>query len=272
MQHLSLEELARAEPGLPRDRPAQPAVLRARRGPAQPAGAPRARRSRTPSASSGTCGSIVSIPTTPRSRSTRPAADEGVAWTDEAATDGARRRRRLPRTSSSSSARPRGTPPASRRSRRSTPPRDLRTGWDLLDHGLLPGPLGACDPCRAGLPGGDGRRRRRSRAPRARWRHGSARSSRRSARRARTCIAKGLVYAPEHGLIAFTVPGMAHFIARSGRDERRCDAQSAVAGDERSERRPLASERTTARRVSRLAVSERISQKASSPTLAKNCG
>jgi hypothetical protein len=27
-------------------------------------------------------------------------------------------------------------------------------------------------------------------------------------------IAKGLVYAPEHGLIAFTVPGMAHFIAR----------------------------------------------------------
>lgn len=29
-------------------------------------------------------------------------------------------------------------------------------------------------------------------------------------------IAKGLVYAPEHGLIAFTVPGMADFISRQG--------------------------------------------------------
>ena len=27
-------------------------------------------------------------------------------------------------------------------------------------------------------------------------------------------IAKGLVFAPEHGQIAFTVPGMAEFIAR----------------------------------------------------------
>ncbi|MGI8686629.1 MAG: hypothetical protein ACR2MO_16330 [Acidimicrobiales bacterium] len=27
-------------------------------------------------------------------------------------------------------------------------------------------------------------------------------------------IHKGLVYAPEHGLIAYTVPGMAAFIAR----------------------------------------------------------
>lgn len=27
-------------------------------------------------------------------------------------------------------------------------------------------------------------------------------------------IAKGLVYAPEHGIVAFTVPGMADFIAR----------------------------------------------------------
>ena len=27
-------------------------------------------------------------------------------------------------------------------------------------------------------------------------------------------IHKGLVYAPEHGLIAYTVPGMAHFINR----------------------------------------------------------
>jgi len=29
-------------------------------------------------------------------------------------------------------------------------------------------------------------------------------------------IAKGLVYAPEHGLISFTVPGMADFITRQG--------------------------------------------------------
>jgi hypothetical protein len=28
-------------------------------------------------------------------------------------------------------------------------------------------------------------------------------------------IAKGLVYSPEHGQIAFTVPGMADFIARN---------------------------------------------------------
>ena len=27
-------------------------------------------------------------------------------------------------------------------------------------------------------------------------------------------IAKGLIYAPEHGRVAFTVPGMAAFIAR----------------------------------------------------------
>jgi hypothetical protein len=27
-------------------------------------------------------------------------------------------------------------------------------------------------------------------------------------------IFKGLVYAPEHGLVAFTVPGMANFISR----------------------------------------------------------
>jgi hypothetical protein len=27
-------------------------------------------------------------------------------------------------------------------------------------------------------------------------------------------IAKGLVYAPEHGIVAFTVPGMAEFITR----------------------------------------------------------
>lgn len=27
-------------------------------------------------------------------------------------------------------------------------------------------------------------------------------------------IGKGLVYAPEHGVVAFTVPGMAEFIAR----------------------------------------------------------
>ena len=27
-------------------------------------------------------------------------------------------------------------------------------------------------------------------------------------------IAKGIIYAPEHGLIAFTVPGMAEFIRR----------------------------------------------------------
>lgn len=27
-------------------------------------------------------------------------------------------------------------------------------------------------------------------------------------------IAKGLVYAPEHGVVAFTVPGMAAFIGR----------------------------------------------------------
>jgi hypothetical protein len=27
-------------------------------------------------------------------------------------------------------------------------------------------------------------------------------------------IAKGLIYAPEHGIVAFTVPGMAGFISR----------------------------------------------------------
>ena len=31
-------------------------------------------------------------------------------------------------------------------------------------------------------------------------------------------IAKGLVFAPEHGSIAFTVPGMADFIARQATD------------------------------------------------------
>ena len=32
-------------------------------------------------------------------------------------------------------------------------------------------------------------------------------------------ISKGLVYAPEHGMVAFTVPGMASFIKRQSIDE-----------------------------------------------------
>ena len=31
-------------------------------------------------------------------------------------------------------------------------------------------------------------------------------------------IAKGLIYAPEHGIVAFTVPGMAGFIQRQPED------------------------------------------------------
>jgi hypothetical protein len=31
-------------------------------------------------------------------------------------------------------------------------------------------------------------------------------------------IAKGLIYAPQHGAVAFTVPGMAAFIAREATD------------------------------------------------------
>ena len=74
----------------------------------------------------------------------------------------------------------------------------LRTGWDLLDQGFFRARWERATPAErdylaAMAVDGDGA------SSTARWRHGWARSSRRSARRRANLIAKGLVYAPEHG-------------------------------------------------------------------------
>ena len=89
----------------------------------------------------------------------------------------------------------------------------LRTGWDLLDQGFFRARWERATPAERDYLAAmavDGEEPSSTGEVAARL--GKKLTSLGPTRA--NLIAKGLVYAPEHGLIAFTVPGMAHFIAR----------------------------------------------------------
>jgi hypothetical protein len=93
----------------------------------------------------------------------------------------------------------------------------LRMGWDLLDQGFFRARWERATPAERGYLAAmavDGEEHSSTGEVAARL--GKKLTSLGPTRA--NLIAKGLVYAPEHGLIAFTVPGMAHFIARQAND------------------------------------------------------
>jgi len=147
---------------------------------------------------------------------TRPAADEGVAWTDEAAAMVLQSARGYPyfiqqfgqTTWNAAGESPIGPLDAYE---------GLRTGWELLDQGFFRARWERATPAErdylaAMAVDGEAHSSTSEVAARLGKRLTSLGPTRAN------LIAKGLVYAPEHGLIAFTVPGMAHFIARQANE------------------------------------------------------
>ena len=143
---------------------------------------------------------------------TRPAADEGVAWTDEAATkvlDAAGGYPYFIQQFGQTTWNAAGESPIAVLDATE----GLRTGWDLLDQGFFRARWERATPAERDYLAAmavDGEEPSSTGEVAARL--GKKLTSLGPTRA--NLIAKGLVYAPEHGLIAFTVPGMAHFIAR----------------------------------------------------------
>ena len=142
----------------------------------------------------------------------RPAADEGVAWTDEAVAAVVDASGGYPyflqqfgqTTWNAAAASPIAIEDATD---------GIRAGRALLDDGFFRARWDRATPAerdylRAMAADGDGPSSSGEVAQRLGRRLASLGPARAN------LIAKGLVYAPEHGQIAFTVPGMAEFIAR----------------------------------------------------------
>ncbi len=143
---------------------------------------------------------------------TKPAADEGVAWTDEAATmvlDAAGGHPYFIQQFGQTTWNAAGESPIAVLDATE----GLRTGWDLLDQGFFRARWERATPAERDYLAAmavDGEEPSSTSEVAARL--GKKLTSLGPTRA--NLIAKGLVYVPEHGLIAFTVPGMAHFIAR----------------------------------------------------------